>query len=145
MGRYLFSFSEVDGEQARRRLRARMWGISDAEPRRHELAAGDLVLVYVVAARAFIGRAEIASAVHEWTPLEAEAYPGEEPGGVSLSGVEEWDPAVLLDAVVSQIDPRASNPIVQANARAGFRTSVVRITADEYEGALAVGRRTRGT
>jgi hypothetical protein len=50
-----------------------------------------------------------------------------------------------MDAVVQRIDPTASNPRVQANAVAGFRTGVVRITADEYETALALSGQARGT
>jgi hypothetical protein len=67
-----------------------------------------------------IGRAELATAVHE-TQSEAEAYPGDSPSGVLLSDVEEWDPAVPMESVVSRIDPTASNRLVQANAAAGFR------------------------
>ena len=38
-----------------------------------------------------------------------------------------------MDVVVRRIDPTASNPFVQTNAAVGFRTCVVRVTADEYE------------
>ena len=58
-------------------------------------------------------------------------YPGDAPGGVLLARVEEWDPPVPMDAVLSQIDPAE-------NARADFRAGVVRITTHEYETALAV-------
>jgi hypothetical protein len=64
---------------------------------------------------------------------------------VLLSHVEEWDPAVPMDTVVRRIDPTASNPLVQANATAGFRMGVVRITGAEYENALALSREARGT
>jgi hypothetical protein len=50
-----------------------------------------------------------------------------------------------MDTVVQWIDPTASNPRVQANAAAGFRMGVVRITGDEYETALALSREARGT
>jgi hypothetical protein len=50
---------------------------------------------------------------------------------VSLAQVEEWDPPVPMDAVLSQIEPIG-------NARADFETGVVRITANEFETALAV-------
>jgi hypothetical protein len=110
------------------------------------LAPGDLALIYLPAPEAaFNGCAELATAVHEWTPSEAKAYPGDSPRGVLLSHVEEWDPAVPMDTVVQRIDPKASNPLVQANAAAGFRTGVVRITGDEYEAALALSRKARGT
>jgi hypothetical protein len=87
----------------------------------------------------------VRDSVHDWTPSEAEAYPGDSPSGVFLSHVEEWDPVVPMDTVVERIDPTASNPLVQANAAAGFRMGVVRITGDEYEAALALSREARGT
>ncbi len=94
---------------------------------------GDLVLIYLAAPeREFIGRAELASAVHDWTPSEAQRYPGDSPSGVFLSGVKEWDPPVPMETVLAHIDPAA-------NATADFEMSVVRITAHEYETALAVG------
>ena len=52
-------------------------------------------------------------------------------GGVLLAQVEEWDPPVPMSTVLSQIDPAE-------NARADFEVGVVRITASEYETALAV-------
>ena len=58
-------------------------------------------------------------------------YPGDSPGGVLLAQVEEWEPPVPMSAVLSQIDPAE-------NARAEFEAGVVRITAGEYETALAV-------
>ena len=138
MAHYLFNF--VDGEAAQRParseqaagfLRARLWGIDANEPHRDALAAGDLVLVYLGAPdREFIGRAELASAVHDWTPSEAQVYPGDSPSGVSLAQVEEWDPPVPMNAVLSQIQSKS--------ARADFETGVVRITVNEFEAALAV-------
>jgi hypothetical protein len=119
-------------EQAAGFLRVGLWGVDADEPHRAALAAGDLVLVYLGAPeREFIGRAELVSAVHDWTPSEAKAYPGDSPSGVSLAQVEEWDPPVPMDAVLSQIDPAE-------NARADFETGVVRITPTEFEAALAV-------
>jgi hypothetical protein len=122
----------VPREQAAGFLRVRMWGIDADERHRDALAPGDLVLVYLGAPeREFIGRAELASAVHDWTPSEAEVYPGESPGGVLLARVEEWDPPVPMKTVLSQIDPAE-------NAKADFQAGVVRITAHEYDTALAV-------
>jgi hypothetical protein len=119
-------------EQAIGFLRVRMWGIDADEPHRNALAAGDLVLIYLGAPeQEFIGRGELASAVHDWTPSEAKVYPGDSPGGVLLAQVEEWDPPVPMSTVLSQIDPAE-------NARADFEAGVVRITANEYETALAV-------
>jgi hypothetical protein len=146
MAHYLFNFSDGDRQQATALLQAKMWAVDRHERHRDALAPGDLAVIYLPAPEAeFVGRVELATAVHDWTPSEAEAYPGDSPGGVLLSQVEEWDPAVPMETVVQRIDPTASNPLVQANAAAGFRTGVVRITADEYEAALALSRKTRGT
>jgi hypothetical protein len=136
---YLFNFVKGDSakepaprEQATGFLRVRMWGIDADERHRNVLAAGDLVLIYLGApAREFIGRAELASAVHDWTPSEAQVYPGDSPSGVLLAEVEDWDPPVPMNNVLSQIDPAE-------NAKADFEAGVVRITAHEYETALAV-------
>jgi hypothetical protein len=67
-------------------------------------------------------------------------YPGDSPGGVLLALVEDWDPPVPMHSVLSQIDP-------SENAKANFEMGVVRITAHEYETALAVaaGRLSSGT
>jgi hypothetical protein len=119
-------------EQAVGLLRVGMWGVDADERHREALAAGDLVLVYLGAPeRTFIGRAELASAVRAWTPSEAQVYPGDSPGGVLLAQVEEWEPPVPMTAVLSQID-------TAGGARADFEAGVVRITADEYETAVAV-------
>lgn len=108
-----------------------MWGIDDGERHFGALAPGDLVLVYLGApAREFIGRAELASAAHDWTPSEAHSYPGDSTGGVLLAQVEEWDPPVPMHAVLSEID--------SPEAKAEFEPGVVRITAHEYETALSV-------
>lgn len=58
-------------------------------------------------------------------------YPGDSRGGVLLAALEEWDPPVPMSAVLSQID-------TAEGARADFEVGVVRITANEYETALAV-------
>ena len=123
-------------------LEAKVWGIPSDERYADEVAPGDVALIYVASEEAFIGRAELATAVREWSPSEAEAPPGDR--GVSLADVERWDPPVSLASVVRRIDPTASNPIVQTNAAAGFATGVVRITDDEYEAAIAAARDARG-
>ena len=144
MAHYLFNFSDGDRQQATALLQATMWGVGRHERHCDALAPGDLALIYLPAPEAeFIGRAELATAVHDWTP--SEAYPGDSPSGVLLSHVEQWDPAVPMDTVVQRIDPTAANPLVQANASAGFRMGVVRITGDEYETALALTREARRT
>ena len=57
--------------------------------------------------------------------------PGESPSGVLLAQVEEWDPPVPMSTVLSRIDR-------SGGARADFEEGVVRITANEFETALAV-------
>ena len=146
MAHWLFNFSDGDRQPATALLRAKMWGVGRHEGDGDALAAGDLALIYLPAPDAeFIGRAELATAVHDWTPTEAEAYPGQSPSGVLLSHVEEWDPAVPMETVVQRIDPTASNPLVQANAATGFRYGVVRITDDEYQATVGLSREARGT
>jgi hypothetical protein len=123
-----------------------MWGVGRDERHRDELASGDLALIYLAAPDGqFIGRVNVATAVHDWTPSEKTAYPGDSPSGVLVSQVEQWGPAVPMNAVVQRIDPTASNPLVQANAAAGFQMGVVRITSDEYEAALGLSREVRKT
>ncbi|HZT09792.1 MAG TPA: hypothetical protein VFB09_02035 [Actinomycetota bacterium] len=132
MAHYLFNFIPASREQATALLRVGMWGIDAGEPHGNALAPGDLSLIYLGAPDLeFIGRVELASAVQAWTPSEAQMYPGDSPGGVLLAQVEEWDPPVPMSAVLSQIDPAE-------NARAEFEAGVVRITAGEYETAIAV-------
>lgn len=144
MAHYLFNFSEGDQEQAAVLLRANMWGIGGDEKHRDALAPADLVLIYLAPPkREFIGQAELASAVHDWTAAEAEAYPGDCPCGVLLTHAEEWDPPVAMNTVLPLIDPEASNPYVQQNAKAGFQTGVIQITLHEYETVMAV--RAEGT
>jgi len=122
-----------------------MWGIGADERDRHALAPGDVALIFVTTPeREFIGRVELATEVHEWTPEEAGSYPGDASGGVLLAGVERWDPAVSMETVVARIDPAGSNPIVQSNAAHGFPRGVVGITADEYEAAMALRPRSSG-
>ena len=145
MAHYLFNFADGDRQRATMLLRAKMWGVDGDERHGDALAPGDLTLIYVALDAKLIGTAELATAVHEWTPAEADVYPGDSPSGVSLSDVEEWDPAVPMDTVVLRIDPTESNPLVQENAAIGFRTGVVRITGDEYEAAVAVSREARRT
>jgi hypothetical protein len=119
-------------EPAAELLQAGMWGVDANEPHRDALAAGDLVLIYLGAPKwEFIGRAELASSVHAWTPPEAGMYPGDSSSGVLLAQVEAWDRPVPMNIVLSKLDP-------SAKARADFEVGVVRITAHEYETVLAV-------
>jgi hypothetical protein len=143
MAHYLFNFTNPEAEepalreQATAFLRVEMWGVGAGELHGDELAPGDLTLIYLgPPERTFIGRAELASAVRDWKPSEAQVYPGDSTSGVLLAEVEEWDPPVPMRTVVPRIDPTGSNPFVQANARDGFRLCVVRITDHEYETVL---------
>ena len=131
MAHFLFNLVGQQRERAAEFVRAGLWGVDAGEPHRNALAAGDLVLIYLGAPEwAFIGRAQLASAVHEWERSEAQAYPGDSSSGVSLAHVEDWDPPVLIDAVLSRLDPAEG-------AKADFQNGVVRITAHEYETTLA--------
>lgn len=136
MAYYLFNLVR-DAPQALRAeaagyLRVGMWGVGADERHRDALAAGDVVLAYLGAPeRNFVGRAELASPARDWTPSEAEMYPGDAPGGVLLAQVEEWDPPVPMSAVLARIGP-------SEKARADFEAGVVRITAHEFESAVAV-------
>jgi hypothetical protein len=135
----LFDLSPGDPDQAAAFVRAKMWPVGADERYRDALAPGDLILFYLASpGDEFIGQDGVASAVHEWTSAEAEGYPGGSPGGLVLSHTEGWDPPVAMAAVLPRVDPDASNPLVQANAKAGFRTGVIRITSHECETVLAV-------
>ena len=113
-------------------MRLGMWGVDAEERHRDALAPGDHALIYLGAPDLqFIGRADLASAAHDWTPSEAEAYVAGGRGGVLLTQVEEWDPPVPMRAVLSETDPTEK-------AKAQFDAGVVRITAGEYATALAV-------
>ncbi len=142
MAHFLFNLVLVDEasgtsphELAAASLAARRWGVGSDEPHRDSLAPGDVVLIYLGAPdRVFIGRAELASGVHDWTPSEAHAYPADAPGGVLLDHVEEWDPPVPMGAVLAEIGPSETT-------RADFDQGVVGITDGEYEAALIVAAR----
>jgi hypothetical protein len=143
---FLFNFTEGGREQAVALLDARMWGIDLDELHRAALAPGAVALIFVAKPEdVLIGRAELATEFHEWTREEADAYPGDSPGGVRLSDVERWEPAVPMATVVNRIDPTGSSRLVQTNAAIGFPRGLVRIDPDEYEAALALSRETRGT
>jgi|SRR3954447_3545518 len=144
MAHVLFNFSDGDRRLAAALLKAKMWPVARDERDGDSLAPGDDVLICLPAPNAeFIGRGELATAVHDWTPSEAETYPGDSPSGVLLCEVEEWDPGIGMDTVVARIDPTGSNPLVQANAAAGFSTSIVQITPDEYEAVVRLSREPR--
>jgi hypothetical protein len=119
------------------RLAVAMWGVDRGEPHRDTLAAGDLALIYLGAPIwEFIGRAEVASAVHAWTSSEAHAYPGDTDGGIALAHVETWETPVAMDIVLARLAP---SPL----ARADFESGVVEISEHEYNTVLAVQAPTR--
>jgi hypothetical protein len=131
---YLFNLVQGRSlrEQAAACLRVRMWGVGADERHADALAPGDVALIYLGAPEwELIGRVELASAVHEWTPSEAETYPGDAAGGVSLARVEEWKQPVPMDAVLAEMGPTEK-------AKAAHEWGVVRITDGEYETALRV-------
>jgi hypothetical protein len=70
-------------------MRAKMWGVDADEQHRDALGVGDLALIYIAPDRVFIGRAEVVSAAHDWTPAEAMMYPADSRSGVLLAQVEE--------------------------------------------------------
>jgi hypothetical protein len=132
MAYYIFNVKGGDASQTTQLLKTKMWAVRAGEPHRDALASGDLALVYLAAPkRVFVGRAVVASPVHDWTAAEAQVYPGDSQCGVSLARVEEWDPPVPMRTVLSQIDQ-------SAGARADFEDDVVRITREEYVTALSV-------
>ena len=115
---FLFNVAGETREEAGARMRAGRWDVAADERHRDALAAGDLALVYLAApARELIGRAELGSAA--------------DGSGVSLARVEEWDPPVPMEAVLSRLDR-------SGGARADFDAGLVRNTADEYDTAGAV-------
>jgi hypothetical protein len=124
MAHYLFNLTKTDtptGQSLRDRaaafLRSNSWPIDPTEPHAQALTPGDQVLLYLGPPyRVFIARAELASA---WTDA-----------GVQLTHVEEWTPPIPMETVLARIPPTE-------NAHADFPRAVVRITAVEYESALA--------
>jgi hypothetical protein len=66
--------------------------------------------------------------------IESMAMSGRDRRAYRLAASVEWDPPVPLETVLSQLDPDEPH-------KADFRAGVVRITASEYETALAVAAR----
>jgi hypothetical protein len=143
MKHFIFNLSEGNREQAASFLRAERWALGRDEQHCNALAPGDLVLIHVARPRCEFHRPrQTWTAFRDWTPLESGACPDGRSSGVLLADVEEWPRAVPLDVVVHRIDPTASNPYVQQNA-AGFRSSIVLITAEEYATAVALSLEAR--
>ena len=131
MQHFIFNLADGDRELAKSFLHAKRWVVSRDERHRDALAPGDLALVFVALTREFVGRAELETTFLDPMPSDP-AAPGPAVGGVLLGDVEDWASGVPLDVAVQRIDPKGSNPYVQANA-AGFRAGVVQITVKEYD------------
>ena len=131
MQHFIFNLAEGDRERAKGFLHAKRWVIGGEERHRDALAPGDLALVFVALTREFVGRAAVTSAFLDPMSLDP-VTSGPAVGGVLLGDVEYWTSGVPLDVAVQRIDPKGSNPYVQANA-AGFRAGVVQITVKEFD------------
>jgi hypothetical protein len=139
-----FIFNLTDGDRARARsfLHAKRWVVSRDERHRDALAPGDLALVFVARTREFVGRADLKTTFLDPMPSDPVA-PGPEMSGVLLGDVEDWTSGVPLDVAVQRIDPKGSNPYVQANT-AGFHAGVVQITVKEYDIVVSLRDMARG-
>ena len=131
MQHFIFNLAEGDRERAKSFLHAKRWGVGGEGRHRDALAPGDLALVFVALTREFVGRAELKTTFLDPMPSDPAAS-GPAVSGVLLGDVEDWTSGVPLDVAVQRIDPKGSNPYVQANA-AGFRAGVVQITVKEFD------------
>ena len=136
MQHFIFNLADGDRERAKSFLYAKRWVVSRDERHRDALAPGDLALVFVALTREFVGRAEIKTTFLDPMPTDP-ATSGTALSGVLLGDVEAWTSGVPLDVAVQRIDPKGSNPYVQANA-AGFRAGVVQITVVRHRGVAAI-------
>jgi hypothetical protein len=141
MQHFIFKLADGDRERAKSFLQAKRWVISRDERHRDALAPGDLALVFVALTREFVGRAEVKTTFLDPMPSDP-ATAGPAVSGVLLGDVEDWTRGVPLDLAVKRIDPKGSNPYVQANA-AGFRAGVVQITVKEYDIVVSLRDRPR--
>ena len=130
MHHFIF-LADGDRDRAKSFLHAKRWVVSRDERHRDALAPGDLALVFVALTREFVGRAELKTTFLDPMPSDP-ATSGRAASGVLLVDVEDWTSGVPLDVAVQRIDPKGSNPYVQANA-AGFHAGVVQITVKEYD------------
>jgi len=141
MQHFIFNLADGDRERAKSFLRAKRWVVSREERHRHALAPGDLALVFVALTREFVGRAELKTTFLDPMPSDP-ATSDPAVSGVLLGDLEDWTIGVPLDVAVKRIDPKGSNPYVQANA-AGFRAGVVQITVKEYDIVMSLRDRPR--
>lgn len=142
MQHFIFNLADGDRERAKSFLHAKRWVVSRNERLRDALAPGDLALVFVALTREFVGSAKLKTTFLDSMPSDPDAS-GPAVSGVLLSDVEDWTSGVPLDVAVQRIDPKGSNPYVQANA-AGFRAGVVQITVKEYDIVVSLRDRARG-
>ena len=140
MQHFIFNLADGDRERAKSFLQAKRWVVSRDERHRDALAPGDLALVFVALTREFVGRAEVKTKFLDPMPSDPATAPAV--SGVLLGDVEDWTRGVPLDLAVKRIDPKGSNPYVQANA-AGFRAGVVQITVKEYDIVVSLRDRPR--
>ena len=131
MQHFIFNLADGDRERARSFLHAKRWMVNREERHRDAIAPGDLALIFVALTREFVGRAELKTTFLDPMPSDP-ATSGRAVSGVLLVDVEDWTSGVPLDVAVQRIDPKGSNPYVQANA-AGFHAGVVQITVNEYD------------
>jgi len=141
MQHFILNLADGDRERAKSFLHAKRWAVSRDERHRDALAPGDLALVFVALTREFVGRAELKTTFLDPMPSDPPAS-GQAVSGVLLVDVEDWTSGVPLDVAVQRIDPKGSNPYVQANA-AGFHAGVVQITVKEYDIVVSLRGRTR--
>jgi hypothetical protein len=142
MQHFIFNLADGDRKRAKSFLHAKRWVVSRDERHRDALAPGDLALVFVALTREFVGRAELKTTFLDPIPSDPAAS-GPAVSGVLLGDVEDWTSGVPLDVAVQRIDPKGSNPYVQANA-AGFHAGVVQITVKEYDIVVSLRDRARG-
>jgi hypothetical protein len=140
MQHFIFNLADGDRERAKSFLQAKRWVVSRDERHRDALAPGDLALVFVALTREFVGRAEVKTTFLDPMPSDPATAPAV--SGVLLGDVDDWTRGVPLDLAVKRIDPKGSNPYVQANA-AGFRAGVVQITVKEYDIVVSLRDRPR--
>ena len=140
MQHFIFNLADGDRERATSFLHAKRWVVGRDERHRDALAPGDLALVFVALTREFVGRAEVKTTFLDPMPSDPATAPAV--SGVLLGDVEDWTRGVPLDLAVKRIDPKGSNPYVQANA-AGFRAGVVQITVKEYDILVSLRDRPR--
>jgi hypothetical protein len=142
MKHFIFNLAHGGQERANSFLDAKRWVVSRDERHRDALAPGDLALVFVALTREFVGCAEIKTTFLDPMPSDPAAS-GPAVSGVLLGDVEDWTSGVPLNVAVQRIDPKGSNPYVQANA-AGFRAGVVQITVKEYDIVVSLRDRPQG-